>query len=1058
MPPKQNRGKEHKKKEEEKPKPEKMLPDISDKKVRKPDVSRQNMGAVLPESKCSTVKVKRRKTIVVDKQKRVGELSKLCSELKKGKGDIKEKKKKIRSKKKKKIKNNGAILLDKCYDDNTNALNGSTEIKMVKRSSEVGSAAHMQIREKKMKKTLAKDVSQNKDVFSMTIRKPKDNMKQQKPNKIDTIGGRYIKKLSTASDRIGTLDLSDLERSVSSISKSRPTQLNKQRKKKAKTKTKNRKMKNLPSTQIDGESEDLGTPPTPTSSLNDTQSVRPISVQSKRNLFEGVFGQRTEGMLPPYASPGKEGSVAKSHILATPKTLKRGFVALNLVSPLVSKSSNSRGQKPPKRIMDGSQHDKNRAQGYIDSAIALLSDRSRKKEVRTLVHEINQAGGFPMTRRLSLRDNELVGQMTMVIRNDPRIKSIEVCPTLFGTISSTLLEQFVRALRINLHLRSLTFSGVELGNDFLFSLASAMESNFVLEEIDLSKNLFTNAGLAEFCEVVASSNDTCKILNLENQTTPISKASEEDVLEAFQQNRAMQEVKLDFQSEEAAQQLAEIINRNKIDPPLKTSNDDKLLNVLRYEAERAEELLEEQNEGDSVLDITENDWDHLYELSIQFDKHKLKNHIQATSEDFVPSTRRRNGDSMTKEEKKNFLFGEFRKNLGESISCFKADGSFLTSEFISKYFEEDDQNSALTFDFHGQWKLFRRFPAHDPARQLIVTKFVDAIVSHPRADEITSINMANTGCGDDFLVGLASRCLRDESLLPSLLALNFETNFINVYGISALAKVIASSTSLKFLQVVRLENQKFLLKSKAELALARAMRVNFSIVVMSLRIRNLMERQQISKYVLRNVELIRQARQRHFKVTGQQRERNVVEKFFDKIAENDCSIDEVDLVGNKRFLTLISEEKIKAANSFATNTNVKNLNLNSCGIDDEFAIALAFALKRNKGIFRVSLEGNAISGIGITALFEALAENSSIEEMRLHKQSKTMNTSEEQMLADILLPNITLTRLGLDLRTTMAQVQLDKKMNLNRNTQLKLRAEAKGETFHPIEVFPGLKF
>jgi len=1052
MPPKQNRGKAHKKKEEEKPKPEKMLPDISDKKGRKPDVSRHNMDAVLPDSKSSEVKKKRRKITVVDKQKRVVELSKLCLELKKGKGDIKkEKKKKIRSKKKKQIKNSSAILLDKHCDDNANTLNGSTETKLVKRLSEVGSAAHMQIREKKKKKTLTKDSSQNEDVVSMTTRKPKDNMKEQKATKIDIIGGRYIKKLSTASDRIGTLDLSDLERSVSSISKSRPIPLNKQQRKKGKTKTKNRKTRNLPSTQI-GESEDIGTPLIPTSSLHETQPVRPISVQSKRNLFEGVFGRRTEGTLSPYLSPGKEGSVA------TPKTLKRGFVALNLVTPLVTKSPNPRGQKPPKRIMDGSQHDKHRAQGYIDSAIALLSDRSCRKEVRALVHEINQAGGFPMTRRLSLRDNELVGQMTMAIRNDPRIKSIEVCPTLFGTISSTLLEQFIRALRINLHLKSLTFSGVELGNDFLFSLASAMESNFVLEEIDLSKNLFTNAGLAEFCQVVASSNDTCKILNLENQTTPISKASEEDVLEAFQQNRAMQEVKLDFQSEEAAQQLAEIINRNKIDPPLKTSDDEKLLNVLRYEAERAQELLEEQNEGDSGFDISENDWDHLYQLSIQFDKHKLKKHIQATSDDFVPATRRRNGDSMTKEEKKNFLFGEFRKNLGESISCFKADGSFLTAEFISKYFEEDDQSSALTFDFHGQWKLFRRFPAHDPARQLIVTKFVDAIVTHPRADEITSINMANTGCGDDFLVALSSRCLRDESLLPSLLALNFETNFINVDGISALAKVIASSTSLKFLQVVRLENQKFLLKSKAELALARAMRVNFSIVVMSLRIRNLMERQQISKYVLRNVELIRQARQRHLKVTGQQRERNEVEKFFDKIKENDCSIDEVDLVGNKRFLTLTSEEKTKAANSFATNTYVKNLNLNSCGIDDEFAIVLAFALKRNKGISRISLEGNAISGVGITALFEALAENSSIEEMRLHKQSKTINTSEEHMLADILLPNITLTKLGIDLRTTMAQVQLDKKMNLNRNTQLKLRAEAKGETFRPIEVLPGLKF
>merc|ERR1711935_804340 len=143
--------------------------------------------------------------------------------------------------------------------------------------------------------------------------------------------------------------------------------------------------------------------------------------------------------------------------------------------------------------------------------------------------------------------------------------------------------------------------------------------------------------------------------------------------------------------------------------------------------------------------------------------------------------------------------------------------------------------------------------------------------------------------------------------MGSLLILNFETNFINVDGITALAKAIASPTSLKFLQVIRLENQKFMLKSKAELALARAMRVNFSIVVMSLRIRNLMERQQISKYVLRNVELIRQARQRHFKVTGQQRERNEVEKFSDRISENDGSIDEVNLVKNKRFLTLVSE-------------------------------------------------------------------------------------------------------------------------------------------------------
>ena len=172
-----------------------------------------------------------------------------------------------------------------------------------------------------------------------------------------------------------------------------------------------------------------------------------------------------------------------------------------------------------------------------------------------------------------------------------------------------------------------------------------------------------------------------------------------------------------------------------------------------------------------------------------------------------------------------------------------------------------------------------------------------------------------------------------------------------------------------------------------------------------------------------------------------------------QVADNDKSIDAIDLVGNKRFLTLTSEDKTKAASSFATNSNVKTLNLNSCGIDDEFAIALALALKRNNGITRVFLEGNAISGVGITALFEALGKNSSIEELRLHKQSKTMNTSEEHLLPDILLPNTTLTKLGVDLRTTMARVKIDKKLNLNRNAQLKLRAEAKGETFHPKEVF-----
>jgi hypothetical protein len=737
------------------------------------------------------------------------------------------------------------------------------------------------------------------------------------------------------------------------------------------------------------------------------------------------------------------------NIAVTPRTLKKGYVKMNIASPDLDSKPKS---TPPMRFFDMNSQKHEWVHAYVESAMKIMQDESHEGEVKSLVQQIDDAGGFPTTRRLSMRDNELVGRMVMAIRNDPRITSIEVSSDAFGTITSTLLDQFIRALRINLHLKSLTFSGVELGNDFLYSLADSMESNFVIEQIDLSRNLFTNAGLAEFCQAVATSNSTCKVLNLENQTTPISNASEYFVLEAFRQNKTLQNVKLDFQSEDAAQKLQEIIHQNQDRKPPNFDVDQKLLDVLRYEAERAQELWNEQNMEEAVLEISENDWEFLYELSVLFDRRKLKTQVQEVSEVFVPSTKQINGDFMSREEKKEFLFGAFKKNLEGSVACFNSDGSFLTPEFIAKYFKEDEEENTLTFDFHGQWKLFKRFPIHDPDRQVIVTKFVDAIVSHPRADEITGINMANTGCGDDFLVALADKCLGDNSLLPNLYMVNFETNFINVDGIVALAALIASPTTFKFLQVVRLENQHLMLKSKAEFALARAMRVNCSVVVMSLTVRNLMERQQISKFVVRNLDFIRQARQRHLKATGQQRERNTIEKLFDLVAGNDPTIDLVDMTGKKRFLTLTSEEKLKAASSIAHNSFVKTINFNTSGIDDAFVVELGKALELNSTVERIMLEGNDISGEGITAFFRSLAKNSSVEEVRLHKQSKMINTSDEHILAEILEPNSSLIKVGIDLRTTMAQVQLNKKLELNRNLSLKLKAASKGEDFEPDSI------
>eukprot|EP00934_Nitzschia_sp_Nitz4_P000353 Nitzschia sp. Nitz4//scaffold49_size126201//81499//87228//NITZ4_003651-RA/size126201-processed-gene-0.101-mRNA-1//-1//CDS//3329553176//353//frame0 len=784
----------------------------------------------------------------------------------------------------------------------------------------------------------------------------------------------------------------------------------------------------------------------------------PLSAQPRRGRRrDSQFASSKSAFLEALATPSRKKKEAALEINKTPRTLKGGFVDLNIGTP--RRTGGASKSPAPQRFRDKSDHDKGRAQSYIDSAINKLTDKSKGEEVEELVEKISRLGGFPVTRRLSLRDNETVGKLILSVRNDPRVTDVHVDAQVLGTVSSKLLSDFIDALRINLHVKSLSFQGAELGNDFLYLLAPAIESNFVVEEIDLSQNCFTSEGISNFCQSIALSNDSVKSLNLSNQTTAISEASEDDVLGAFDQNMSLTDVKVDFMSDQAPERLKAILERNKLKKsPSDRNIDKKLLSVLTFEAERAEELWE-QLRAETIPDRDEDDdWEYLHELALLFDKHKLKKEVEEyTKANSEPSKKRTNADDLSAEEKSKFLFGQFKKNMEEAVMAFNADGSFLTPEFIAKYFKEVPEEDALVFDFHGQWKLFKRFPIHDPDRQLIVDKFVDAIVTHPRANEITAINMANTGAGDDFLIALCNRCIQDDSLLPNLHTLNFETNFINEPGVVALANLIAAPTSCKYMQVIRLENQKGLLKSKAEFALAKAMRVNKSIVVVSLTIRNLLEKERIMKYVMRNVDKLRQARQKHMKATGKQRKRNKVELLFDQVRANDKEVTVVNMAGNERFLTLTAEEKCLAAASFALNEYVKELILNGCGIDDAFAIELGNSFKTNSTLEKVSLESNDISGEGIKALFAGLGENTSIREFRLHKQSKVLASVDEDLLADLVQENTSLTKLGIDLRSTQAKIKLDRMTADNIQRDLRQKAGEKGKDMSIFDSIAPLK-
>jgi len=176
----------------------------------------------------------------------------------------------------------------------------------------------------------------------------------------------------------------------------------------------------------------------------------------------------------------------------------------------------------------------------------------------------------------------------------------------------------------------------------------------------------------------------------------------------------------------------------------------------------------------------------------------------------------------------------------------------------------------------------------DSKRKFISKKFADALLDHPRAKDITHINMANCGCGDEWLVQLCHRSLDDPKLLPRLHLLNIETNFVSEKGVVAMSKCIASLEVWKYLQAIKLENQRHLISSRAELELAKALCSNRSVIRFSFRVRNLWERGQINKFLSRNMDYLRQARMKHAIQTGThvQRARNKMEELFDKVRDS----------------------------------------------------------------------------------------------------------------------------------------------------------------------------
>jgi Ran GTPase-activating protein (RanGAP) involved in mRNA processing and transport len=298
--------------------------------------------------------------------------------------------------------------------------------------------------------------------------------------------------------------------------------------------------------------------------------------------------------------------------------------------------------------------------------------------------------------------------------------------------------------------------------------------------------------------------------------------------------------------------------------------------------------------------------------------------------------------------------------------------------------------------------------------------------------------MTLLGLDDKFALAFA-KSLNNNTSLETV---NLESNKIGSEGIPALIAALGKSNSIL---EMHLRHQKKPMGSAEEETLFGLFESNTTCVKLGLDLRSMLAQSSLERKLAQNRELARIAR------TGQNSGKKSpprlkgagkMQDWFAKIAANDPSVTAVDLVGDILFLSMRTPDRLAAAASFASNTLIRSVKLNLLELDDEFAQELAKAIKKNTAIEKLSLEQNDLRGDGIKAIVGALATNTSLVELALRHQKKPMDTAAEEALAGLMEKNTSIVKLGLNLRSSRAQIDINNILKRNREIARKARVAA----------------
>ena len=659
----------------------------------------------------------------------------------------------------------------------------------------------------------------------------------------------------------------------------------------------------------------------------------------------------------------------------------------------------------------------------LNALIYKLKDTSLEEELLSLFKRIEDADGIPLHREPPLQANRITSNMLKVLRNDSDVTTLVVQEDQkFQEVDKCLPVEFAEGLRTNLHLTSVIITGVGLQDDFLIAIASSIRDNFTLENLILSNNCFTSNGLVEFCCCLGV-NEALRTVDLRDQQNSVvlQKEHEREAMEALINNKYLHVLQMDV-STEKCQSLMNLAMVRNLKCPKYLNYDKKLLKQTEEEARNMEQLQE--------LNLMEEKLKHQFrkELSLlsNLADVALINKAEIGSDDGTVSFSKTPVEGMLAEE--------------DMLS----DGVFLDDHFVSNFIVDDPSSLGVIFNFNGQSSLFRKFgPTHE-ARETIVTRFVDVLVNHSKADEMTRIIMRDSGCGDDFLIALCEKCQKQKQLLPKLFLLDLARNCVSDVGIAALSRCIGEKKSLRYLQVLRLQDQftsingkKMYFSLDSEFMLTKAVCQNMSMLRLSLNLRHLSEKRRIEGYLARNLEQLDKARIMK-ELSGKMRPvRNDLEEQIDRLVENDPAVWHVDFSADQRFQFLKRKDVLTVAKALANNRFVTEVRLDRLQLNDEFAVQLGESIASNHAVRILSLEGNEIGGRGVKAIISGLSKNRTLVEVNLRQQSEALSTADETEILGLLGGNDVVRKLALDVQNELVCEELSTRLANNQQSQWK---------------------